>query len=174
MQPLSVSMRGYRLRMTTPYKPRLVLRIIDAVQARMADPTLDRPRAETALRNLGMSPGSAQRLLDDSTDVRIGTLIDAASRLGTSGAALLSATISTDNPSLSVAPTAITRDQALASALEVIGQALAVEMPPDHRAELADALSAWAKYAGRDRYRATVAELLVVPAAPPAKRSNAA
>ena len=52
------------------------------------------------------------------------------------------------------------RPPSLAEALEVVGMALAREMPERTRAELADALSAWARYAGRDRYRQTVTELL--------------
>lgn len=58
----------------------------------------------------------------------------------------------------------------LAQALGVLGQALAMDMPADQRAELAEALSAWARYAGRDRYRETVGELLAAPPAPPEKR----
>lgn len=52
------------------------------------------------------------------------------------------------------------RPPSLAEALEVVGMALAREMPECTRAELAEALSAWARYAGRDRYRQTVTELL--------------
>lgn len=49
---------------------------------------------------------------------------------------------------------------ALPQALEVLGQALAFGLPDKQRAELAEALSAWARYEGRARYRETVAELL--------------
>ena len=62
----------------------------------------------------------------------------------------------------------------LAQALDVVGMSLAVEMLPEQRAELAEALSAWARYAGRERYRNTVAELLAAPAAPSEKQHRAA
>lgn len=52
------------------------------------------------------------------------------------------------------------RPPSLAAALEVVGMALAREMPERTRAELAEALSAWARYAGREIYRSNVAALL--------------
>lgn len=72
-----------------------------------------------------------------------------------------------------IAPTA-TPDTApaitLAAALEVVGIALAADMQPDQRAELAESMSAWVRYAGKERYRATVSELLAAPASPTQKR----
>lgn len=72
----------------------------------------------------------------------------------------------TDKPLLSVAPAPVT----LTMALEVLGIALAADMQPDQRAELAEAMSAWVRYAGKERYRATVSELLAAPASPTQKR----
>lgn len=69
-------------------------------------------------------------------------------------------------PGFSVDPPAIT----LAAALKQVGIALAVKMPADQRAELAEAMSAWVRYAGKERYRATVSELLAAPASPTQKR----
>lgn len=63
------------------------------------------------------------------------------------------------------------RPPSLAAALEVVGMALAREMPERTRAEVAEALSAWARYAGRDRYRQTVTELL--QEAPPLPQPSA-
>lgn len=71
-------------------------------------------------------------------------------------------------------PPAPNAEASLAQALEVMGLALAVEMSSERRAELAEALSAWARYAGRARYRETVAELLAPTEARPEKRQAAA
>lgn len=60
----------------------------------------------------------------------------------------------------------------LDQALDRLGIELAQDMSTEHRAELADALAAWAKYKGREAYRATLAGLLASPHALPEKRQS--
>lgn len=62
----------------------------------------------------------------------------------------------------------------LDEALDRIGQDLAHDMPPDHRDELAEAMSTWCRYKGRHQYRHVVATLLAGPVAGTARHSKPA
>jgi transcriptional regulator with XRE-family HTH domain len=87
-----------------------------------------------------------------------------AAALGTTVTDLMSGTPGGQSSEAMAAPLA------LQQALEVLGQALARGMPDKQRTELAEALSTWARYEGRDTYRTTVTALLAEPSAMPDKR----
>jgi DNA-binding Xre family transcriptional regulator len=85
--------------MAETLKMKLAQRVIDCIRRMEQDPGLDRAKCETKLRNLGMSPGNAQRLLDTSKDVQLGRLEEVAKLLGMRPADLLA-----DSPDRPISP----------------------------------------------------------------------
>jgi hypothetical protein len=77
-QPPSVLFGDYRLRMADSIKALVARKVMARIRALEGAPDLDRTRCETALRRRGMQPGNAQRLLDDTSDVQLKRLEEAA------------------------------------------------------------------------------------------------
>lgn len=125
---------------------------MEAIRAHQRDPHLDRTRCETVLRKLGMKPGNAQRLLDESTDVQVSRVLEAAKLLRVSPASLFERA---SPPMGEPCP-----PPSLEQALEVLGIELAKQMPDDVRRDVADALAKLAERRGQERTQAMVAALL--------------
>ena len=70
--------------MADSIKALVARKVMARVRDLESDPTLDRTRCETALRRRGMQPGNAQRLLDDTSDVQLKRLDEAARLLDVS------------------------------------------------------------------------------------------
>jgi len=150
MQPLSVAFCAYRDGMTNT-KRLVAANLLDALRRRAGDQTMTRAGAETALRNLGLSTGNAQRLMDDTTDVRLGTLADAAARIGVPLTQLIGPPMGKASCKPAATP--------LESALDEIAARLAAS-DPDALDALAANLAGWAKAGGAGRWRALVEALL--------------
>lgn len=114
--------------MTAPLKARLVDSVMQRVRDLRGDQTLDRTKCETALRNLGMKHGNAQRLMDETSDVQLSRVGEVARLLGVSAAALLSGDaratpVALAQPPATAPPTQPTQIS-LADALPVVLDAL--------------------------------------------------
>lgn len=140
--------------MTETIKMRLARRVMDVIRRLDGDPSMDRTRCETALRRRGMKNGNAQRLLDDTSDVQLKRIAEAARMLGVKPSELLQDSVQVVEQCSSIEPLG------LEAALEVLGIALAREMPADVREDVADALGKLASRKGQDRDQKQVLSLL--------------
>jgi transcriptional regulator with XRE-family HTH domain len=147
-------------------KTRVVARVMARLREIHRDPGMDRAACETALRRMGMSTGNAQRLLATDVDVQLGRLAEVARLLGVAPSYFLqdAAGIGQPEPMLHHTPT-------LSEALQVLGGALAQQMPQDVRDDVAHLLARLAERSGLERHQAEIAALLSIA---PGKQTRAA